>query len=194
MKRRTFLQLSGGGAAALALGGTLPELGCSAGAQKWFNEALSILNLVIPAASTILSLVGMPLPAVLLAAVQALIDLIQKYEAAPIDQQLPIVQQIDQAAKFLQANITEILNALQVKNGFLVNKVKALVGFVLSEIDVLIGLLPNLKLRTTKGLSKQVAKAPAGNAKEFKALFNKTLLTTTGDETTDALCASKVLK
>lgn len=193
--RRAFLKTSGGAIVLTGMSAQIFMTGCKGTvAGTWVSEALNILQLIEPAVAGILTLAGIPVPPILTSAISALIDLIKKYEAAPVDQQPSLILQIQAAAKFLQDNVAEILNAIHVVNSGLQAKVIALVNFVVGELSALISLIPGLKVGASVPEAKAAyAKVPAKTAAAFKALYNAQMLALVGDPS-DAKVQSLILK
>lgn len=192
MDRRNFISRSGYTAVlttgVLSIGGT--ELvfleGCKPGTGTWVNEALSILQLLGPAVTGILNLDGVPIPPVVTTAINDLIDLIKKYQVAPVDQQPTLITKIEAAGKFLQDNIVEILNAVHVHDNALQNKIIALVSFVVGEIASLLSLIPSLRVGASATEAKAAyAKVPAKTADAFKKLYNEQMAAKVGDPSDD---------
>lgn len=160
--------------------------GCTA---SWVSEATSIINLLVPAITSILSILtafGVPtgLTTTALASIQSwanqataglqtVANLIDQYNAAEATAKPGILTEIQTALSVITQNLATILPEVHVTDPATQAKIDAVIQAVQSEMQALINLVPALKGEVTSHDELKALVAAVKSPSEFKAEFNK---------------------
>lgn len=160
-------------------------MGCT---TSWVSEATSIINLLVPAITSVLSILtafGIPtgLTTTALASIQSwanqataglqtVANLIQQYNTAEASAQPGILTEIQTALSVITQNLATILPEIHVTDPATQAKIMAVVEAVQSEMQALINLVPALKGEVTSHDELKALVAAVQSPKEFRATFN----------------------
>ena len=159
--------------------------GCTA---SWVSEATSIINLLVPAITSILSILtafGVPtgLTTTALASIQSwanqataglqtVANLIDQYNAAEATAKPGILTEIQTALSVITQNLATILPEVHVTDPATQAKIDAVIQAVSSEMQALINLVPALKGEVTSHDELKALVAAVKSPKEFRKEFN----------------------
>lgn len=180
----------------ILLCGTLMLTACSA---TWIGEAEQIVNVLIPAAANVVTLIATlqgNVPAADLQTAQSvgsqvnsdlqlLQSLIGQYQKATPPSQPALLSQIQAALDAVQSELNALLPALHIKDAATQEKVKGLVGIVLSEVQSMAAIVPIVKETESSVTLREAGKPAIGkmplSASDFVSSYNAAMLRKTGN-------------
>jgi soluble cytochrome b562 len=161
-------------------------MGCT---TSWVSEATSIIQLLVPAITSVLSILtafGVPtgLTTTALASIQSwanqataglqtVANLINQYNTAKASAQPGILTEIQTAISTITNNLATILPELHVTDADTQAKITAVIKAVQSELVALLNLVPALKGEVKSHDELKALVAAVQSPKEFRASFNK---------------------
>jgi len=177
-------------------------LGWTACSTAWTTEAEQIVAVMIPAATNLMTLIGMlrgnvssaDLQTIQSAGTQAAGDLqliqslISQYEKADAAAQPGLANQISAALAEVQLNLGGILPALHIKDAATQGKVEAIVGLVLTEVQSMAAIVPLVSSahpQTARLAASVVKKQAPLSASQFVSSYNATMTAKTGNPELD---------
>jgi hypothetical protein len=160
---------------------------CTACSTAWTSEATNIIDLLVPAITSALSIlsafgVGVPLPTVNAVnswgaqaneALQTVKSLIDQYNQAEANAKPGLLSEIQSALSTIVANAGQVLSEVHINDTKTQAQVVAIFDTVLAELQSLINLVPALKGEVTKHDELKALVAQVKTPKEFKNEFNE---------------------
>lgn len=160
--------------------------GCTA---AWTSEASNIINLLVPAITSILSIlsafgVGGGLDGNVFQAIQSwanqstsalqsVAGLIEQYNSAEAGAQPGLLVEIQTALNTIVSNLAAILPEIHITNKDTQDKVTAVIDLVQNELQALVNLVPALKGEVTAHDDLKKLVAAVKSPKEFRSEFNE---------------------
>jgi len=184
----------------ILLCGTLAWTSCS---TNWIGEAEKIINVLIPAAANVMTLVAtlqgdVPVADLQMAQnigsevnadLQLLQSLIGQYQKATPSLQPGLSTQIQAALDSVQSELNALLPALHIKDAATQEKVNALVGIVLSEVQSMAAIVPAVTGTESSVTLKEAAKPGTRriplSANDFVSLYDAAMARKTGNTKLD---------
>lgn len=182
MQRKFWLLL-------LVLSTLLLLTGCD---TSWTSQASSIINLIPPALTAVLSLlalfgVGIPVPVLAkieqvkeeaLTDLETVRQLIESYNAVPDADKASVIQKIDATLQIIQGKFNELMTEIHVSNPEVQQKAAAALGAVMGLVESLMLLLPVLQAKGSISL-QDAHDVGLLTPKQFKQMFNTIMLAKT---------------
>lgn len=173
---------------------------CTACSTAWIAEAEQIVGVLIPGIANLLTLVatleGKNVSAEDLQAVQStgaraeadlelLQSLITQYKEANPGAQPGLLQQIQVELSAAQSNLNGLLPALHIKDAPTEAKLSAVIEVLLSEVQSVAAIVPILDASASPVsvalAAKETRTRSSPRAREFVSLYNRVMVTKTGD-------------
>jgi hypothetical protein len=194
------------GARVLALALCLSLVACS---TSWITQAEAIVQVLLPAATNILTLVSVfsgksvdsnvvtdmaKISAEVNADLNQLASLISDYGALPESQKATQLDKISAVLSLAQQHVSNLMAAAHIKDPALQAKVNAAIELVISELRSIEQLIPIVQ-EGNRVKSSRVAHAhPPLAAAQLKSAFNATISAPTGNADLDQTTRTLVLK
>jgi hypothetical protein len=182
----------------------LSLIACS---TSWITQAEAIVQVLLPAATNVLTLIsvfsGKSVDPEVVADVakasaevnsdlRQLATLIRDYTALPESQKATQLDKINAVLALAQQHASDLMRAAHVKDQALQVKVSAVIGLVISELQSIEQLIPIVRGGNRATVSRAV-KVPPLAAKSLKNAFNATMSAPSGNTDLDQVARTLIL-